>query len=192
MKRGSNWPTHPPSGKTKLKRHSLIRVKSVWFKTFKDLNWIRKTVSFAGKNSKIIGLMINIHQYKTVRCLLDTFYFFKLMTHIIVMGWFLYYYHCLRKRVKKRIKFSDVHVISTLTIIYFLKSLLHKCSCTISWKYYNLNRIHNISQYITISYKAIYIWFTQVHWAWRYICLKSQNVSHVTFVHISSVYLIIF
>ena len=83
-------------------------------------------------------------------------------------------------------KFFDVHVISTL-IIYFFKSLLHKSSYTISW-------IYNIIIYIIFT---IYHHFLQGAMYLAYsgtLCMKikSQNVSHITFVHISSVYLIIF
>ena len=91
----------------------------------------------------IIGSSINIHHDKTERCFTWHFLFFQLITLIIFMGWFLYYYHFLRKGVKKRIKFFVVHVISTLTIC-FCKSLLHKSSYTLSWIYYNLYQVYYI------------------------------------------------
>ena len=113
----------------------------------------------------IIGSLINIHQYKTEGCFIWHFLFFQLTTLVIFMGWFFYYEPLLRKRVKKRIKFFDVHVILTL-IIYFLKLflfLLRKSSHTVSWTYYNLYHIYNISPF-PIRRKD----------TWRYVCLKSQ------------------
>ena len=95
----------------------------------------------------IIGSLIDTREYKTERCFTWQFLFFQLMALIILMGWFLYNQHFLRKGVKKSIKFFDVHAISTL-IIYFLKSLLHKSSYTISWIYYNLYHIYNVSPFL--------------------------------------------
>ena len=52
----------------------------------------------------------------------------------------------LKKGVKERVEFFNVHVTSTF-VIYFFKSLLYKSSHTISWILCNLCHIYNISPF---------------------------------------------
>ena len=89
----------------------------------------------------IIGSLITIRQYKTERCFTWHFLIFNSWHSLFSWGGFYII------RVKKRIKFFDVHLISTLSI-YFFKSLLHKSSHTISWMYCNRYHIYNISPFL--------------------------------------------
>ena len=79
--------------------------------------------------------------------------------------------------------------------IYFFESLYYKSLYTTSWIYYNLYHTYNTSPFFIRHSVFVYqktnfkVLSTQAQCAWRYICLKSQNVLHITFAHISSVYL---
>ena len=87
---------------------------------------------------------------------------------------------------KVRLKFFDVHVISTL-IIYFFKSFLHKSSHTISWIYYNIYHIYNMSPFL-MRLNTIYLAYSDTL-RMKIHLLEITNVLHITSVYISSVYL---